>query len=61
MVTKKEMTLTSVKIPKDLFHEFKVETVRRKFSFQKLAERCIWQYLHDEDFRRKITNMKIDF
>ncbi len=58
---KKEMTLTSVKIQKDLFQDFKVETVKRKFSFQKLAERCIYQYLYDEDFRRKITNMKIDF
>ncbi len=58
---KKEMTLTSVKIQSDLFQDFKVETVKRKFSFQKLAERCIYQYLHDEDFRRKITNMKIDF
>ncbi len=58
---KKEMTLTSVKIQKDLFHEFKIETVKRKFSFQKLAERCIYLYIHDEEFRRSITNMKIEF
>jgi hypothetical protein len=58
---KKEMTLTSVKIQKDLFHEFKISCVKNKFSFQKLAERCIHSYLHDEDFRRSVTNMKIEF
>ena len=60
MVAKKEMTLTSVKIQKDLFHEFRVSCVRNKFSFQKLAERCIHQYLTNEEFRRNITNMKVD-
>ena len=58
---KKEMTLTSVKIEENLFQEFKISCVKNKFSFQKLAERCIYQYLHDPDFRRNVTNMKIDF
>jgi hypothetical protein len=49
-------TLTSVKIKSDLFHDFKVECVRRKFSFQKLADRAIHLYLTDEDFRKQITN-----
>ena len=53
---KKDMTLTSVKIHSDLFEEFKVECVRRKFSFQKLADRAIHLYLIDEDFRKKIHN-----
>ena len=61
MIKKKEMQLTSVKIEKDLFLQFKISCVKNKFSFQKLAERCIHSYLNDEDFRRKITNMKIDF
>ena len=52
----KEMTLTSVKVKTDLFNDFKVECVRRKFSFQKLADRSIFLYLTDEDFRKKITN-----
>ena len=52
----KEMTLTSVKVQSDLFNDFKVECVRRKFSFQKLADRAIFLYLTDEDFRKKITN-----
>jgi|TARA_R110000822_G_scaffold272975_1_gene395488 hypothetical protein len=60
-MSKKEMTLTSVKIQEDLFQSFRVECVKRKFSFQKLAERCIYLYLNDEDFRRMVTNQNIEF
>lgn len=52
----KDMTLTSVKIKTDLFQEFRVECVKRKFSFQKLSDRAIHLFLTDEDFRKKITN-----
>ena len=51
-----DKTLTSVKIKSDLFNEFKIECVKRKFSFQKLADRAIYLYLTDEDFRKQITN-----
>jgi hypothetical protein len=54
MSNKKEMILTSVKVPSDLFEEFKVATVRYKFSLQKLTERCMYLYLVEEDFRKKI-------
>tara|TARA_R100000541_G_scaffold9401_3_gene16986 strand:- start:4690 stop:4959 length:270 start_codon:yes stop_codon:yes gene_type:complete len=53
---KSPMTLTSVKVKSDLFNDFKVECVRRKFSFQKLADRSLFLYLTDEEFRKKITN-----
>ena len=56
MSAKKDMTLTSVKIKSDLFENFKIECVRRKFSFQKLADRAIYLYLTDDDFRKAITN-----
>ena len=56
MAEKKDMTLTSVKIHSDLFEEFKIECVRKKFSFQKLADRAIHLYLTDEDFRKRIHN-----
>ena len=56
MSNKKEMTLTSVKVKSDLFENFKIECVKRKFSFQKLADRAIYLYLTDEDFRKQITN-----
>jgi|TARA_B100000497_G_scaffold77963_1_gene87089 hypothetical protein len=52
----KEMTLTSVKVKSNLFENFKIECVKRKFSFQKLADRSIYLYLTDEDFRKKINN-----
>jgi hypothetical protein len=52
----KEKTLTSVKIQSDLFESFKIECVKRKFSFQKLSDRAIFLYLTDENFRRLINN-----
>jgi hypothetical protein len=55
-MSKKEMTLTSVKIQNDLFEEFKVSCVRHKFSFQKLADRAIHLYLTDDSFRKQIHN-----
>jgi len=52
----KEKTLTSVKIQSDLFQDFKIECVKRKFSFQKLADRAIHLYLTNDDFRKTINN-----
>ena len=56
MSNTKDMTLTSVKVKSDLFENFKIECVKRKFSFQKLADRALFLYLTDEDFRKQITN-----
>ena len=56
MANSKEMTLTSVKVKSDLFEDFKIECVKRKFSFQKLADRSLFLYLTDEDFRKKINS-----
>jgi len=56
MASSKEMTLTSVKVKSDLFEDFKIECVKRKFSFQKLADRSLFLYLTDEDFRKKINS-----
>ena len=55
-MSNKEMTLTSVKVQSDLFENFKIECVKRKFSFQKLADRSIYLYLTDENFRKQINN-----
>ena len=52
----KEKTLTSVKIQSNLFQDFKIECVKRKFSFQKLADRAIHLYLTDDEFRKTINN-----
>ena len=56
MSNKKPMTLTSVKVQSGLFENFKIESVKRKFSFQKLADRSLFLYLTDENFRKQITN-----
>ena len=53
---KKDLTLTSVKIQSDLFQDFKIECVKRKFSFQKLADRAIHLYLTDDEFRKTINS-----
>ena len=62
-MSKKDMTLTSVKVQSSLFENFKIACVRYKFSLQKLADRTIHLYLTDEDFRKKIhghTDLKIE-
>lgn len=48
--------LTSVKVEEELFLEFKSECIRSKFSFQKLADRAIFLYLTDKDFRKMLQN-----
>lgn len=58
-----DKTLTSVKIKTDLFENFKIECVKRKFSFQKLGDRAIFLYLTNEEFRKQIhnqTNLELD-
>ena len=52
----KDQQLTSVKINKSLFEQFKVECIKRKFSFQKLSERAIHLYLTEEEFRKQVHN-----
>jgi|TARA_R110000787_G_scaffold30701_2_gene82142 hypothetical protein len=63
IMEKKQLTLTSVKVKSDLFENFKIECVRRKFSFQKLSDRALHLYLTDDDFRKRIhnhSNLEID-
>jgi hypothetical protein len=51
-----KMQLTSVKVPEDLFEQFKIACVRYKFSVQKLTERSMFLYLTDEEFRKQLHN-----
>ena len=58
----KKEKLTSVKITQPLFDKFKLACVEDNFSFKKLADRAIFLYLTDKDFRNKvhrINNVKI--
>ena len=58
----KEEKLTSVKITQPLFDKFKMACLEDNFSFKKLADRAIFLYLTDKDFRdrvHKTNNIKI--
>ena len=55
-MSEKNQQLTSVKLDKDLFEQFKIECIKRKFSFQKLSERAIHLYLTNDDFKKQIHN-----
>lgn len=50
----KEEKLTSVKITQPLFDKFKMACLEDNFSFKKLADRAIFLYLTDKDFRDKV-------
>jgi len=55
-MAKSNMQLTSVKIPEDLFEQFKIACVRYKFSVQKLTERAMFLYLTDDEFKKQMHN-----
>ena len=62
-MSKQGLQLTSVKVHRDLFEEFKIECVKTKFSLQKLADRALYLYLTSEEFRKQIhnqTNLTLD-
>ena len=48
--------LTSVKLDPTLFDAFRIECVRTKFSFQKLAERSMHLFQTDPEFKKKLLN-----
>ena len=55
----KDEKLTSVKITQPLFDEFKMAALKDNFSFKKLADRAIFLYLTDKDFKKVIHNITI--
>ena len=58
----KEEKLTSVKITQPLFDKFKMACLEDNFSFKKLADRAIFLYLTDIEFKQKlhkINNVKL--
>ena len=50
----KEEKLTSVKITQPLWTEFKMAALEDNFSFKKLADRAIFLYLTDKEFKKQI-------
>jgi len=55
----KNEKLTSVKITQPLFDKFKMAALEDNFSFKKLADRAIFLYLTDKDFKKVIHNITI--
>jgi hypothetical protein len=49
--------LTSVKIEESLFETFKEKCSEDNFTFQKLAERSIYLYLTDPEFKKRVTDL----
>jgi hypothetical protein len=47
-------TITSVKIPENLYEDFKIMSVRSKINLQEIVERTIFMYITDSTFRQKI-------
>ena len=50
----KETKLTSVKILEALYHRFKIYTVNKDMTLQKLTNRSVDRYLNDEKYREEI-------
>lgn len=56
--------LTSVKITQPLYDKFKMACIQDSFSLKKLADRAIFLYLTDNEFRQKLhsqNNIKIKY
>ena len=51
--SKSKMTLTSVKVKSELFENFKIECVRRKFSFQNLPIVLYFYILQMKNLEKK--------
>jgi len=51
-----DVKLTSVKILKDLYSQFKRNTIDEKMSLQKLVNRSLTLYVEDPKFKEKIDS-----
>ena len=47
--------LTSVKLLKDLYKKFKLSTLDDNFTLEKLVNRSMDLYVHNQDFQRQIN------
>jgi|TARA_Y100000590_G_scaffold458365_1_gene612920 hypothetical protein len=52
----KNTKLTSVKVLEHLYNRFKIDTVDKNMTLQKLTNRCINLYLSDTSFRNKLES-----
>ena len=50
-----ESKLTSVKVLTDLYKKFKGLSIEEEFTLQKLVNRSMDLYVHDEEYRKQIN------
>lgn len=55
-MSEKPTQLTSVKVPTELFEDFRILSIRTKVNFQKLVERTLHLYTTDDQYRKIINN-----
>tara|TARA_R110000772_G_scaffold67188_3_gene149219 strand:+ start:468 stop:653 length:186 start_codon:yes stop_codon:yes gene_type:complete len=56
--TKTDRILTSVKVDREKFNDFKVECVRDRYTLTYLVDTCLEMYLTDERFRSLVLSLK---
>jgi fructose-bisphosphate aldolase class 1 len=52
-------SITSVKVDKNLYDSFKSKNVNSRFYLQDLVNRCMYLYMHDAEFEKKIFEFSI--
>ncbi len=50
--------LTSIKLLESMYHKFKTNTADNNMTLQRLINRSVHLYIHDNSFRDKITETK---
>ena len=54
----KEEKLTSVKVIDELYRKFREKSIRDDFSLQKLVNRSLDLFVHDEDYAKSLLDYK---
>ena len=52
----KEDRLTSVKVIDELYRKFREKSIREDFSLQKLVNRSLDLFVHDEEFAKSVLD-----
>ncbi len=55
---KKERVLTSVRVDKIKFDDFKVECLRDKYTMTDLLDTCLEMYLTDDRFKNLVLSLR---
>lgn len=48
--------MTSVRVPKRLWNDFRIKGIEHKFSFTELVERSMYLFMTDREFKIKVYN-----